>query len=117
MKYISVKHFNTISSEQFDPKDFRLCLIEALKDPQIIASVNKMIDGDAIKNIVSTEINHSYKALENELKKKDDEIDELKRKNAELEKRCIELEQYSRKNTLQTGRYWRATWGESVWYC
>ena len=36
-----------------------------------------VIDRDAIKNRVSTEINHSYKALENKLKKKDDEIDEL----------------------------------------
>ena len=45
-----------------------------------------VIERDAIKNSVSTEINHSYKALENKLKKKDDEIDELKRKNAEFEK-------------------------------
>ena len=60
--------------------------VENASFTKIIASVNKVIDRDAIKNIVSTEINHSYKALENKLKKKDDEIDDLKRKNAEIEK-------------------------------
>ena len=35
-----------MGSEQFDPNDFGLYLIAALKDPQIIASVNKVIDRD-----------------------------------------------------------------------
>ena len=86
---------------QFDPAHFGVYLLEALKDPQVQSAINKSIDHTKINDNVSIEVSKFIKILEDKIKKQAQEICDLKTKNVELESRCTELEQYSRKNTLK----------------
>jgi len=67
--------------ETFSPQRLWTLCHRITKDSQTIARINKVIDHDTIKNIVSTEISNSYKALQNKLQKKDDEIADLEHKS------------------------------------
>ena len=78
-----------------------LDLTESLKDDQIIRILNKSIDYDLLCEKVSIAMSCRFKVYEEKLQVKDIEIHQLQFKNLDLEIRCTELEQYTRKNTLK----------------
>ena len=86
---------------QFDPAHFGVYLIEALKDPQVQAAINRSIDHDKLNDNISIEVSKHIKILDDKIKRQGQEISDLKAQNLELQIRCTELEQYSRKNTLK----------------
>ena len=63
--------------------------------------INKSIDYDLIIDKVSIAMNSRFKVYEDKLRAKDNEIADLRIKNQDLENRCTELEQYTRKKTLK----------------
>ena len=86
---------------QFDPAHFGVYLIDALKDPQVHAAINQSIDHDKLNVNISIEVSKHIKILDDKIKWQGQEIRDLKAQNLELQIRCTELEQYSRKNTLK----------------
>ena len=88
-------------NDQFDAAHFGLYFIDSLKNDQVIKMINKFIDYDLIIDKESIAMNNRFKAYEDKLRAKDNEIADLRIKKQDLENRCIELEQYTRKKTLE----------------
>ena len=81
--------------------DFNLYLIEALKDPQVLAEINKGIDRQSLLNEIDFEQSALVQGLRRELR---GVKEDLKRMQGELDEcydKLDEQEQYSRKNNLR----------------
>ena len=81
--------------------DFYLYLIEAQKDPQVLAEINKRIDRQSLLNEIDFEQSALVQGLRRELK---GVKEDLKRMQGELDEcydKLDDQEQYSRKNNLR----------------
>ena len=56
---------------QFDPAHFGVYLIEALKDPQVQAAINRSIDHDKLNDNISIEVSKHIKILDDKKKGRD----------------------------------------------
>ena len=92
---------DTTNPPVLDSNTLVLAFIEALSDPVVITKLNKAIDYDRISTAVSNQVERLIKPLTDKLAEKDAEIDQLTSKCQALEKRCDDLEQYSRKDSIR----------------
>ena len=72
--------------------DFVKCLIAAFTNPEVI---------DMLQTAVCGKLQAEINDLKTMIAKKDDTIDSLSKQVSSLEKKCDDLEQYSRRNSLR----------------
>ena len=79
-----------------------LALMDALSEPDVVKKLNRdTINYDRISKEVSKQVQTLVQPLIDTIKQKDVEIAALNDKCDELQERCDDLEQYSRKNSIR----------------
>ena len=79
-----------------------LALMDALSEPDVVKKLNRdTINYDRISKEVSKQVQTLVQSLIDIIKQKDAEIAALNDKCDELQERCDDLEQYSRKNSIR----------------
>ena len=79
-----------------------LALMDALSEPDVVKKLNRdTINYDRISKEVSKQVQTLVQPLIDSIKQKDAEIAALNDKCDELQERCDDLEQYSRKNSIR----------------
>lgn len=84
-------------------ENFPLLLIEAYKDPDVIAGLKKAVavDYDAIADLVAMKINNKLEQLERKVSVRDKRIEELEATVSDLSQKLDAQEQYSRRTSVR----------------
>lgn len=90
------------ASQDGDYSQLVLTLLDTLSYPAVANKLNReTIDYQRISVEVSKEVQALVKPLIDSIRKKEEEIKDLKKHCQELAERCDDLEQYSRKNSIR----------------
>ena len=81
--------------------DFKLYLLEALKDPEIKREMKSSFDYDYVTDLVTAKLKPQIDDLKEQIQQRDDIIQNLKKRLDDLETKADDGEQYSRRSSVR----------------